>query len=153
MTIDQFAEKHLFAPLGIDNLSWGHTSNKEVIPSGKRLYMTTRDMAKIGQLMLNQGKWNEQQLVTKEWIEESTSAHTKITGLDYGYLWWNIPLNTNEKVFISKTATGNGGQYIMIIPELDVVAIFTGSAYNSHEDKLPFAIMTDIFLPTLTSNE
>ncbi|PCJ94813.1 MAG: serine hydrolase [Flavobacteriaceae bacterium] len=153
MTIDKFSEKYLFNPLGVNNLSWGHTSNKEIIPSGKRLYMTSRDMAKIGQLILNNGKWNEKQVVSEKWIAESTTPKTKITGIDYGYLWWNIPFKVNEKIFVSKTATGNGGQYIMVLPELDMVAVFTGGAYNSQEDKLPFAIMTDIFLPTFTSGK
>ena len=147
MTIDKFAEQYLFNPMGITNINWGHTSNKEIIPSGKRLYMTSRDMAKIGQLILNKGKWNTKQIVSKKWIEESTTPKTKITGLDYGYLWWNIPFKVKEKVIISKTATGNGGQYIIIIPSMDMVAVFTGGAYNSQEDKLPFAIMKDIFLP------
>lgn len=153
MTIDKFAEQYLFSPLGINNVSWGHTSNKEVIPSGKRLYMTSRDMAKIGQLMLNNGTWNEKQIVSEKWIEEATTPKTKITGIDYGYLWWSIPFKTKEKIIISKTATGNGGQYIIVLPELDIVAVFTGGAYNSQEDKLAFAIMTDIFLPTFTTKE
>ncbi len=153
MTIDKFAEQYLFNPLDIDNVSWGHTSAKEIIPSGKRLYMTSRDMAKIGQLILNKGKWNGKQIVSEKWIEESTTPKTKITGIDYGYLWWNIPFKVNEKIFISKAALGNGGQYIMIFPELDMVAVFTGGAYNSQEDKLPFAIMKDIFLPTFTSGK
>ncbi len=151
MTIDKFAEQYLFNPLDINNVNWGHTSNKKIIPSGKRLYMTSRDMAKIGQLILNKGKWNEKQIVSKKWIEESTLPKTKITEIDYGYLWWNIPFKTNKKVFISKAALGNGGQYIMVLPELDMVAIFTGGAYNSQEDKLPFAIMTDIILPTFNN--
>jgi len=153
MTIDKFAEQYLFNPLDINNVSWGHTSNKKIIPSGKRLYMTSRDMAKIGQLILNKGKWNEKQLISEKWIEESTTPKTKITEIDYGYLWWNIPFKANGKMFVSKTATGNGGQYIMVLPELDIVAVFTGGAYNSQEDKLPFAIMTDIFLPTFTSGK
>jgi len=153
MTIDKFAGQYLFDPLGINNVSWGHTSNKKIIQSGKRLYMTSRDMAKIGQLILIKGKWNEKQIVSEKWIEESTTPKTKITGIDYGYLWWNIPFKANEKIFISKTALGNGGQYIMILPELNMVAVFTGSAYNSDEDKLPFAIVTDIFIPTFTSEK
>ncbi|KAA1247954.1 serine hydrolase [Aquimarina sp. RZ0] len=148
MTIAQFAEKYLFIPLGIDNIRWGHTSDKKVIASGKRLYMTSRDIAKIGLLVLNKGRWNEKQLVSKEWIEEATTPKTKITGIDYGYLWWNVPFIVDDKVIISKTATGNGGQYIMVVPALDMVAVFTGYAYNSQEDKLAFAIMNDIFLPT-----
>lgn len=144
--IDKFAEKYLFKPLGISNVSWEHTSKKEIIPSGKRLYMTSRDMAKIGQLVLNKGKWNDKQVVSEKWIEESTTPKIKITGIDYGYLWWNIPFE--EKEIISKVATGNGGQYILVFPKLDMVAVFTGGAYNSQEDKLPFAIIKDIFLPT-----
>lgn len=151
MTIDTFAEQYLFHPLGINHVSWGHTSNKKVIPSGKRLYMTSRDMAKIGQLILNNGKWNDKEVVSEKWMEESTTSKTKITGIDYGYLWWNIPFKVEENTIVSKVATGNGGQYIMVIPEMDMVAVFTGGAYNSQEDKLPFAIMNNLFLPIFTS--
>ncbi len=148
MAIDEFAEKYLFSPLEISNIKWGHTSDKQVLPSGKRLYMTPRDMAKIGQLILNKGQWNGNEVVSEKWIEESTTSKTKITGIDYGYLWWNIPFGANGRIVISKTATGNGGQYIMVIPEMDMVAVFTGGAYNSQEDKLAFAIMKDVLLPT-----
>lgn len=148
MTIDKFADKNLFQPLGITNVSWGHTSNKEVNFSAKRLYMTSRDLAKIGQLILRNGEWNGKQVVTEKWIEESTSPKTKITGIDYGYFWWNIPFNIKDKVVISKTATGNGGQYIFVIPELDMVVVFTGGAYNSEGDKIPFSLLNDTFLPT-----
>ncbi len=153
MTIDRFAQAYMFGPLGIDNLYWGHTSDKKVIPSGKRLYMTSRDMAKIGQLVLNKGNWNGDQIVSEKWIEEATTPKTKITNMDYGYLWWNIPFRFNEKIVVSKSATGNGGQYIMVIPEMDLVAVFTGGAYNSQEDKLAFAIMNDVFLPTFQNNK
>ena len=148
MEIDDFANAYLFKPLGIENVSWGHTSKKKVISSGKRLYITSRDLAKIGLLMLNNGRWNNEQIVSEDWVRESTSSATKITGMDYGYFWWNIPFNVNGKVINSVTATGNGGQYIMILPEFDLVAVFTGGAYNSQEDKLPFAIMDKVFLST-----
>lgn len=151
--IDKFAEKYLFSPLGITNVNWGHTSDKEIIPSGKRLYMTSRDMAKIGQLMLNKGAWHTEQIVSEKWVAEATTSKTKITGLGYGYFWWTIPFQINGKEFISKTATGNGGQYIMIIPELDMVVVFTGGAYNSQEDKLPFAILQKVFLPTFNAEK
>lgn len=149
MPIDEFAQTHLFDPLGISNVEWGHTTDKEVISAARRLYLTPRSMAKIGQLILNKGKWKGQQIVPEKWIVESTSPQTKITGMDYGYLWWNIPFNVKEKYFMSKTATGNGGQYIIAFPELDMVAVFTGGAYNSQEDKLPFAIVKDVFLPAI----
>ncbi|NNK11098.1 MAG: serine hydrolase, partial [Flavobacteriaceae bacterium] len=147
MSIDKFAEEYLFKALGIENLRWGHTSNKEVIPSAKRLYMTSRDIAKLGMLVLNKGKWEGQQIISNEWMEESTTPKTKITGIDFGYLWWNIPFTVNGKKVMSKTATGNGGQYIMVLPELDLIAVFTGGAYNSQEDKLAFSIMNHVLLP------
>ena len=149
MSIMEFADEHLFKPLGIDNVKWGHISNKEVIDSGKRLFLTPRDMARIGQLILNKGKWSGEQIVSENWIEDSTTPKTKITGIDYCYLWWNIPFDIDARRIISKTATGNGGQYIMIIPEMDLVVVFTGGAYNSQEDKLAFAIMKDIILPSI----
>ncbi len=148
MSINDFADKFLFKPLGITNLQWGHTSNKEVISSAKRLYMTPRDMAKIGQLVLNKGKWNNTQIVSENWLSESIKPWTQLSGIDYGFLWWNIKFQINDQIYTSITATGNGGQYIFIVPGLDLVAVFTGGAYNSDEDKLPFAIMNDIILPT-----
>tara|TARA_R110002095_G_scaffold4065_3_gene11355 strand:- start:172 stop:648 length:477 start_codon:yes stop_codon:yes gene_type:complete len=146
--IDDFAKQYLFKPLGINNLNWGHTSRKKVIPSGKRLYMTSRDLAKIGLLILNNGMWNNEQVVSEKWVRESTTAKTKITGMEYAYFWWNIPFSINGEVINSITATGNGGQYIMVFPEFEMVAVFTGGAYNSQEDKLPFAIVNRVFLPT-----
>jgi len=153
MTINKFAEQYLFIPLGIENVKWGHTSNKKVTPSAKRLYMSSRDMAKIGQLILNNGKWNDKQIISKNWVNESTTMKTKISGNDYAYLWWNIPFKLNEKIIISKTASGNGGQYIIIIPEMDMVAIFTGGAYNSQDAQLAFNIMNDVFIPTFTNRK
>ncbi|NQZ78655.1 MAG: serine hydrolase, partial [Ekhidna sp.] len=136
LTIDKFADKHLFNPLGIENFK------------GRRLHLIPRDLAKIGQLVLNEGNWNGRQIVSKNWIKEATTTKTAITGVEYGYLWWNIGFNVNGRTTISKTATGNGGQYIMVIPEMDIVAVFTGGAYNSQEDKLAFAVMKDVLLPT-----
>ncbi|MBC6998608.1 serine hydrolase [Cytophaga sp. FL35] len=147
MEIDEFAQKYLFEPLGIIHQKWGHTSSKEVITSGKRLYLRSRDLAKLGLLVANQGNWKGNQLVSSNWIMEATTSKTKITNLDYGYLWWSIPLQSNGNILVSKTATGNGGQYIFIIPDNDLVVIFTGDAYNLPEDKLPFTIMQKAILP------
>ncbi|WP_298487659.1 serine hydrolase [uncultured Maribacter sp.] len=151
ITIQEFAQKYLFTPLGITNLYWGHTSDKKILPSGKRLYMTSRDLAKIGVLILHNGMWNKKQIVSQKWIDESTTPKTKITGINYGYFWWNIPYKINNEIVISKTATGNGGQYIMVIPKMNIVAIFTGGAYNSTEDKLAFEIMQKVFLPSISA--
>lgn len=153
LTIDQFAERYLFAPLGITNVSWGHTSKGDVIPSAKRLNMTSRDMAKIGLLMRNKGKWNGIEIVSEEWIEESVSPKTKISGIDYAYFWWQLPFKLGGEVVYSTTATGNGGQYISVFEDLNLVMVFTGGAYNSEEDKIPFSIISNILLPAMMIEE
>lgn len=109
-------------------------------------------MAKIGELILNNGQWNSKQIVSEQWIKESTSAQVRLANMDYGFLWWNIPFKIGQQDLLAKLATGNGGQYIMIFPRLKLVAVFTGGAFNSEADKLPFAIMNDIFLPSLLKN-
>lgn len=152
MSITEFAETYLFKPLDINGVTWGHTSNKEVLSAGKRINMTSRGMLKIGLLVLNKGKWQDKQIVSSQWIQEATTPKTKITNIDYGYLWWNIPFKRSNSVLMSKVATGNGGQYIIVIPELNLVAVFTGGAYNSSEDKLPFAIIKDIILPSIKAD-
>ena len=148
MTIDAFAQKFLFDPLGITNPKWDHTSDKKVITAGKRLYLSPRQLAKIGQLVLNNGIWEGAQIVPDKWIREATSRHTKITDVAYGYLWWRLPFRQGNTVYEALLATGNGGQYIMIFKELDLVFLFTGSAYNSDADKIPFAFVNDILLRT-----
>lgn len=144
--IDEFASQYLFGPLGIENLSWGHTSRRVPLVSAKRLHMTPRDMAKVGQLILDGGEWHGKQVVSEAWLRASTAPETSIGGMEYGLLWWNIPLTVNGTRFGLTAATGNGGQYIFIVPDLHMVAVFTGGAYNSKDDKLPFMIMQDIFI-------
>jgi len=73
MPLEEFTQKYLFDPLGITNIKRGHTTtNKEVINTAKRIYMTPRDMAKIGKLMLQKGTWNGQQIVSESWISRAT---------------------------------------------------------------------------------
>jgi hypothetical protein len=87
--------------------------------------LTPRDMAKIGYLYLHKGSWNGKELVPKKWVEASTSKHMETKGLmnaaeedGYGYLWWIDPFGFS--------AHGFGGQYIFVIPQLDMVVVFTG---------------------------
>ncbi|SHJ89567.1 CubicO group peptidase, beta-lactamase class C family [Reichenbachiella agariperforans] len=150
LSIADFASHFLFEPLGITDVSWKHTTDREDIPSAaKRLYMLPRDMAKLGQLVLDHGVWQGDSLVSADWITASTSKQTTLSGIDYGYLWWQIPLEKDGILYPMTTATGNGGQYIMVLPSLDMVAVFTGGAYNSEKDKLPFVLMRNAIIPML----
>ena len=148
LPIDVFAQEYVFDPLRISNPNWDHTSDKKVISAGKRLYITPRELAKIGQLVIDEGEWKGKQVVPENWIEEATKRHTRITNIAYGYLWWRLPFRQGNDIYEAILATGNGGQYIMVFKELDLMFIFTGSAYNSEADKIPFAFVNDILLPT-----
>lgn len=119
-TEEQLLKTHLFEPLGIRNYYW------EPMPDGSTsgphsLYLKPRDMARIGQLLLNQGKWEGQQLLDSSWIAESTSPHVQNEWQnivwDYGYYWWVL------SEYEAYTAVGHGGQYIMVVPHQNMVLV------------------------------
>lgn len=148
---EPFADESLFAPLGIRRYRWSTFDNDEQVDTGGHLYLRARDMAKIGQLVLQQGQWEEQQVVSAAWIEQSTQPHTLLDGrFPYGYLWWRyeVPVDGDPVPFIA--ANGNGGQYIFIVPRYDVVVVFTGGNYNRPEAQRPFEMLQEAILPAFS---
>jgi CubicO group peptidase (beta-lactamase class C family) len=145
--LDEFARETLLEPLGITKAQWfrlrGETN------AGGGLHMRPRDMAKIGQLVLNGGRWNDRQIVPKGWIETSTAS--KITATDdqtYGYLWWlgRALYKRREVQWIG--ALGRGGQYIRIVPELDLVVVVTAGYYQDYSPQA-FQAQYDVFTDVL----
>lgn len=140
--LDGIAREFLLEPLGITHFDWTRKANSE-IPEVGGLRLRARDFAKIGQLVLSGGNWNGRQIVSRQWIEESTAAH--IGPADrmyfYGYQWWQgrSLLNGSEVRWIA--AIGNGGQRIVIVPELDLVVVITAGLYgNPMQAVLPLII-------------
>jgi len=113
-----FAEENLFVPLGISRFSW--PSNPQGITFGyARLYMRPQDMAKIGYLYLSNGLWDGKQIISSRWIKDSTRKHVSTRGpFSYGYQWWT----TNSGEYI---AIGYGGQYIFVVPDKNMIVVFT----------------------------
>src|SRR5437867_7009854 len=92
---------------------------------------TSRDFAKLAQLMVNNGRWNGQQLVSADWVRRSTAPLRDLTPTQqYGYLWNSVAYDYQGRKIRAFFAGGNGGQVSMGIPELDLVIAFTGG--NSH---------------------
>ena len=139
-TVYQELEDQLAKPLGFQD--WNIKNQSRKIDESKsrysayHIYLSTRDMAKIGQLMLNEGEWNGKQIIPKEWVQKTTSTVTpadvvnKRTGLDdsakvqfsYGYMWWLFEkLNDNPDFEGAYTASGFGGQFITVIPKQKIV--------------------------------
>jgi CubicO group peptidase (beta-lactamase class C family) len=134
---DKFAERYLFSPLGITNYYWQKAPNGVVNTLGG-LWLRPRDMAKIGQLFLNGGRWNGKQIVSEEWVKESTKQQVGAGQLPawfsadgYGYQWWLGSFQVRGQTFESYSARGQGGQFIIIFPALQTVAVFTG--WNDNE--------------------
>lgn len=115
---EDFAQTHLFNPLGIDRPPW--TNDQQNVPyGGSNLRLTSRQMAKFGFLYLNNGSWDGQQIVPKEWITSSTQSTN--TTWWYGYQWWIEPFRN------SFSARGYKGQQIVIIPDYNMVVVFTAN--------------------------
>ena len=101
-------------------------------------------------MVLQGGIWEGKQLVSSEWIAAATTEKTRYPNSQkYGYLWWIQQVFANGKVVNMHYADGNGGQYIMVIPEADMVVVFTGENYNSAKSGLPFEIVAQYILPAV----
>jgi len=146
-----YANDRLFAPLGIAGARWQDFDQHRQTDTGGHLALRPRDLAKIGQLVLQQGKWNGQQLVSSAWIQQATSEHTRIdkNNKSYGYLWWRGTVPYQGKRVQVVYAAGNGGQFIFVVPELDLVTVFTGGNYNSAKAGRPFQMMNQYILPAV----
>jgi hypothetical protein len=126
--IEEFADKKLFQPLGIQNYRWERDSTGKT-KGPYALYMTPRDLAKLGCLYLNKGKYKGKEIVSKEWIEESTKLHLELSPIvpisieigqkGMGYLWWIF-----SEMY---AAQGHSGQKLFVIPSKKVVVVITAN--------------------------
>jgi len=135
--VDKFAEQHLFEPLGIFDFYWSKYPG-EFVQTGGGLFLRPRDMAKIGYLFLNGGRWKGKQIVSENWVRESTKERVgapeipKAARADgYGYQWWLSSFRVGEQVVESYSARGRGGQFILVVPKYQIVAVFTSPPDNS----------------------
>ncbi len=154
-SIPEFAADHLFGPLGIHAYAWRTFDGGQQTDTGGHLWLRPRAMAKIGQLVVQRGVWDDEDIVSGDWIDLSTAVHTRFSAdqRPYGYLWWraktrrDTPSGTRWLDIIF--ASGNGGQYIFIIPELDLVVVFTGRNYNSPAANRPLTILGEDIIPAV----
>lgn len=132
-----FIKEELLDKLAITNYRW-QTAPSGLPESGWRTSMTSRDMVKWGILAANKGQWNGEQLISEAYIEQARSRHL-LTGDEdvfgggkhvsrqgYGYFWWSANLEAGNKSYFTSSAQGGGGQYIILIEELDLIVVATG---------------------------
>jgi CubicO group peptidase (beta-lactamase class C family) len=147
LTVDKFANHYLFEPLGIREFHWQFSpKGRAWIGGGAR--MIPREMAKIGQLMLNRGVWNGERLLSEEWIDKSTTKQGEmLAGVEYGYLWQRGWAYIGQDLITAYWASGNGGQYIIVLPDVGMVVVFTGGNYDNDLASQPFQILREYILP------
>jgi len=146
MPVDQFARTHLFEPLGITNHAWKGSFSNGLIHSGGGLYLRPRDMAKIGCMMLNDGRWQGKQIVSAAWVRESTRQHAP--DKEYGYQWWRATFKVREQPHDCFYAGGYGGQFIVVFPSLRLVVVSTG--WNPDRGGQLFDMLQRYILPAAT---
>jgi CubicO group peptidase (beta-lactamase class C family) len=146
-TLDEFARETLFKPLGITSVEWVRVKGDSDAGGGLRL--RPRDMAKIGQLVLAGGRWNDSQIVSKAWIETSTAPKIEATGGQfYGYLWFLGRSLLNGREVHWAGGLGRGGQSIRVVPELDLVVVVTAGYYQDYSPQA-FQVQSGIFKDVL----
>lgn len=150
MSTKDYADANLFGKIGISDYSWEYSSEGYYV-GGFGINMKPADMAKFGFLYLHKGLWDGNQVLPENWVEESTQK--KITAdenRDYGYLFWlqTIRDTANNKDYYVYHADGYGGQYIAVIPDLDMVAVITADdRITSKDGANTFDIIADYVIP------
>jgi CubicO group peptidase (beta-lactamase class C family) len=129
--IDDFARKLLFGPLGITDVEWPRDAHGNVIAAGS-LRLRPRDLAKIGQLVLQRGDWKGTQVISASWIDAATTPQINGLGTDfYGYFFWLGRSLVDRREIRWAAAVGLGGQRVFIVPDLDLVLVVNAGLYES----------------------
>jgi CubicO group peptidase (beta-lactamase class C family) len=129
MSAEDYARGNLFGPLGMDDLRWRKDPQGASI-GGWGLYLRTRDMAKLGQLYLQHGEWNGRAVVPSAWTARAFNPTVEMSfpGLRYADFWWSLP---QRGAFMM---VGFNRQWILVMPQLHLVAAMTGRGHYPFED-------------------
>ena len=149
--IDEWAREKLFEPIGITDFYWKITPDGEADTEGG-LYLSTEDLARIGYLFLRGGEWDGRQVISRAWVEASTSPVVEDVApgngrpdAGYGYQWW-VPDHSDgvTRVF---AGNGYGGQFVLVSPEHDIVAVFNGWQIHGGPGRSTWRALQDRILP------
>jgi CubicO group peptidase (beta-lactamase class C family) len=146
--IDEFAEAQVFEPLGIKRHYWHKHAHRTVFSNGD-LLLTPRDLAKIGQLVLNEGLWQGRRIVSRRWITESTRRHVATTSrFGYGYHWWRGIVAKGDRRLDVIFGSGTGGQKLFIVPQLKMVVVVTARVFHNDGGHVgAYRVLNDYLIP------
>lgn len=132
MSTRAFANRYLFGPLDIQVGGWDRDPQGHYM-GGNNMALRPADMLKIGQMVLDGGVWEGERIVSGAWLEDSFRTYTRsnYNPYDYGYLWWKRPVSGYQVRF----AWGYGGQYILMIPDLQAVVVMTSDPTETTDER------------------
>ncbi|MEM8485034.1 MAG: serine hydrolase [Bacteroidota bacterium] len=129
-TLDAFFKAHLFDPLGIETWQWSRSPTGEYMTGGG-LRLRARDLAKIGLMVLNDGVWGNTQVIPASWVQKATSPIVVANPFQkYGYQFWRRAWQTDCGPQEAPYMSGNGGNNVLMLPELDAVVVLTRQNYG-----------------------
>jgi len=146
-SLADFAGKSSLSKLCLKNAYWYKQIDGRQ-DAGAGLQLRPLDMAKIGQMVLEKGIWNDQQIIDEAWIDESTTTHISTNYNkwgEYGYYWWSKFYYVNDIKYRAIAAHGYGGQQIIIIEDLNLVVVTTADNYDRKSHDNP--IMRSFIIP------
>lgn len=152
MSVDAFAIRNLFAPLDFARAEWRYWNNKRGVDTGGHLRLVPDDLVKLGELVLAGGVYRGTRIVSESWIDAMTQERTTISGMGqrYGYLWW-IDNTKDPQLPTTRLwwAQGNGGTFLIVMPELRSVIAITATRFNRSDALEPMFWLRDRILPAM----
>ena len=128
--LSAFAAEVLEKPLGISHVQWNVSAEGIGMGGGGTRY-TARDLAKLGQLAMDEGRWQGRQVISAAFIHSMLTPHAQAReDAEYGYFWWRFHFKAAGHEYVTWAMSGNGGNYVFVVPELRLVTVLTSHAYN-----------------------
>jgi len=153
MSLLDFANESLFEPLNVQGGLWEKMASGYYFASGG-LFLRPRELTKIGYLFLNDGYWDDTQIITEEWINGSIAPHIQTDDLiprsdSYGYQWWIMDFYANDQTYECFCAAGWGDQYMFIFPDQEMIITINSGNYSGAVNMSIFAFVEEHILPGL----
>jgi CubicO group peptidase (beta-lactamase class C family) len=150
MSIGEFAEQHLFGPLGIMDYGWSNYPDGTVEADGG-LALRPRDLAKIGLMVLDNGLWQGETVVSEKWLDHATEGRFVYSTLggepvSYGSFWNQMVLPTPDGSVTTLFHGGTGGNFLTVIPDLEMVVVFTAAIYGRDPKRLYYPVLAEYIL-------
>ena len=142
----EFARTELLAPLGITDVRWAPIDKQGIVTGEAGMFLTPHDMAKLGYLYLRDGVWDGKRIIPSAWVERARKGEVTTSFGKYANLWWSLP---DTDAFV---ALGRHGQFIVVLPKLDIVAVMTGMVADS-DQRYPVTAVIDQIVNAVKSDK